>query len=224
MYTDPSGARATGGLKTENELRALMPERYLRLSVEPLDRKVCLPKAGCINNGDVRSLLSPLFGGTDYQIASTARSWALSQSGIDGGSGPGNARQHLFFSIGMTIATAINDHHRTGDLAAAARKSQAKAIRLLDRHENIYNGSVKGPMDAARMMDLTNNALGVSMAPGIVGEWQMSSPRWLACYAYELQGMNPAGICSTKAFTKLATGFVNREIEPGGRAVWAQAK
>jgi hypothetical protein len=216
VYVDPSGLRGVvGGLSAENQIRDMLPGRYLDLSTEAVDRKRCLPKQlGCMNNGDLPTVLAG-----DLGVASRARSWALSMPGIDGGTGPGNARQHLYFSIGMTVAVAAGKIRSVETLETQARKASMEALRILDRHENIYGGSVKGPMDGARTMDLVNNNLGVSITPGIMSAWQQSHQRRWACAYYELEGI-AQGFCYGNPFAAFVRGYVERETSPGGRAVW----
>ena len=74
-------------------------------------------------------------------------------------------------------------------------------------------------MDAARVMDLVNNNLGVSITPGLLRDFEESNPNRWACAAYEIQGI-AEGFCHGKPFSAFVQGYVDREIAPGGRAVW----
>ena len=148
--------------------------------------------------------MNPFRGGDPWEgvNAYNARHWALSQPGIDGGTGPGNARQHLYFAIAMSM------YKRGEDPARVA----------LDAHETISHWSydefeLKGSFRADRMMDLTNNEIGLGIANEIRDIYAAGD------FGY-VEWTSPGALLHDRESRAAIEVLVNQALAPGGGAVW----
>ncbi|MFI9557754.1 RHS repeat domain-containing protein [Nonomuraea endophytica] len=195
-YSDPSGlipddcargvikctTTSTGGLKvtarwTEQprglvepeDLDALVPDRYKDLvgkdCADPSNEINCEREEyrGVSTNEAERRLC---FEGSVSRVemcamARQAADMANAQHHVPGdgllfGEGPSNAQLHTAFAAYLVIQLG----------------SVESARLVLEAHENIYEGELLGPLDAARKMDLINNEIGLGIGQDILDDWR----------------------------------------------------
>lgn len=145
----------------------------------------------------------PLGDGLDFH---NARTWTLNQPGIDGGLGPGNARQHVYWAIANVFVVGSD-------------RSEA-AVRL-DAHEAIRHGGstgllFEGEMDDPRLMDLVNNEVGLEIAGELMERIQAGGyAGWLSPHDVGLDRLGNEQVAADMR------AMVNAALSSGGgAAVW----